>query len=157
MPAGHRLRGTLKHWLVRNWIYYFPIAAVLVVITLLIFTIIAQSRHPEIVVSDQQAADGSITIERAFLTSDGFVAIHGSDEEGALVPSSIGHVALQGGLSFDVKVRLSRAVPSGTKLYAVVHRDTGEMGRYEFKSGSPAGDPIVLIKGTPAAASFVVL
>jgi hypothetical protein len=136
---------------------YLPIGGVLLFIAALVFTVVLQSRYPEIAVADQKLLERSVIIDRVFLNSDGFVAIHMSDAKGDLVrSSSIGHLPLEPGLSFNVDVRLSRPVPSGTKLFAVVHRDTGSAGRYEFGRSATSKDPIALVHGEPVATAFLV-
>jgi hypothetical protein len=45
-------------------------------------------------------------------------------------------------------------VAIGTKLFAVVHRDTGADKRYEFGRGAPGKDPIEIAGGEPVAAAF---
>ena len=136
---------------------YLPIVGVLLFIAALVFTVVLQSRYSEIAVADQKLLDRSVIVDRVFLKSDGFVAIHLSDAQGHLMMSpSIGHLPLESGLSFNVDVRLSRPLPSGTKLFAVVHRDTGTAGRYEFARSATSTDPIELVHGSPVATAFFV-
>ena len=126
-------------------------------IAALMFVVVRQSRYSEIAVADQKLVERTVNVDRAFLKSDGFVAIHLSDAKGNLVRSaSIGHFPLTSGLSFNVDVRLLQPVPSGTKLFAVVHRDTGAAGRYEFGRAANSKDPIELVHGKPVATAFFV-
>lgn len=147
----------MKNWIRENWAIYFPATVILTFAVGFVIVIVLQSRYPEIEVADQELVGGKVIIDRAFLKSDGFVAIHPSGSDGQLVrSSSIGHVSLESGLSLLVEIRLSQPVESGTKLFAVVHRDTGADQRYEFKQGASGKDSIVIVDGEPIAAEFFV-
>lgn len=147
----------MKNWLRENWAIYLPLAGIVVFAAGFVTMIALQSRYPDIEVADQELVEGKVTIDMAFLKSDGFVAIHPSSADGRLVrTSSMGHVLVKSGQNFGVEVRLKQPVESGTKLFAVVHRDTGADQRYEFRQGKAEKDPIVMVAGEPVAAAFVV-
>jgi hypothetical protein len=145
----------MRHWIRENWLIYLPVVGILVFGAGLVLAIVLQSRYSAMEVSDQSLVGGRATIDRAFLKSDGFVAIHLSDANGDLVrSSSIGHVPLESGLSFNVEIELLQPVAANTKLFAVIHRDTGADKRYEFGRGTPGQDPIEVVTGEPVAAAF---
>lgn len=147
----------MKNWLRENWVIYLPVGSILLFAAGFVVMIVLQSRYPDIEVADQGLVGGKVTIGKAFLKSDGFVAIHPSSADGQLVhTSSIGHVSLESGQSRLVEIRLKQPVESGTKLFAVVHRDTGADQRYEFGPGKTENDPIVFVDGEPVAAAFLV-
>jgi hypothetical protein len=147
----------MKHWIHQRWTICLPIACVLLFIAYLTVTVVRQSQYSEIAVADQKLLQGKVVVDRAFLKSDGFIAIHQSDANGNLVRAwSIGHIPLESGLRFNVDVRLLQPVASGTKLFAVVHRDTGSAGRYEFGQAATSKDPIELLHGEPVATAFYV-
>ena len=147
----------MRNWIRQNWVIYLPMVGIVFFIAAFFVVIVLQSRYSEIGVADQKLVSGKVIIDKAFLTSDGFVAIHPSDAQGNLVrSSSIGHSPLESGLSFKVGIRLSQPVASGTKLFAVVHRDTGAAQRYEFSRTAPEKDPIELVRGEPVASAFSV-
>ncbi|OCK55015.1 hypothetical protein [Bradyrhizobium sp. LMTR 3] len=147
----------MKNWLRENWAIYLPVGGVLLFAAGIVIMIVLQSRYPDIEVADQELVGGKVTIDMAFLKSDGFVAIHPSSPDGQLVgSSSIGHVSLKSGQSFLVEIRLKQRVKSGTKLFAVVHHDTGADQRYDFRQGEIEKDPIVFLGGEPVAVAFLV-
>lgn len=146
----------MKTW-VRHWPIYLPAAAVLLFGAGFVVTLVVQSQYPEIKVADQEVVGGRVTIDKAFLPINGFVAIHASDADGGLDRSlSIGHAALESGLNLDVVIRLLQPVEGGTKLFAVIHRDSGADERYEFNQGAAGKDPILMVGGKPAAVAFFV-
>lgn len=53
-------------------------------------------------------------------------------------------------------VRLTKRVKKGSKLVAMLHVDTGRMGRYEFSARSQAQDKPLMIGNAPAIKSFTV-
>lgn len=140
-----------------NGLIYLPILGVLLVIAVLMSVVVYQSRHADIAVTDQEVRHGRVVIDKAFLKTDGFVAIHPSDGNGKLIATqSIGHVPLEAGLNFNVSVMLEQPVSTGSKLFAVVHRDTGTVGYYEFGSKAADKDPIAVADGKPVAAPFAI-
>jgi hypothetical protein len=147
----------MKNWLRENWAIYLPMGGILLFAAGFFTMISLQSRYPDLEVADQELVDGKVTIDLAFLKSDGFVAIHPSSADGQLVrTSSIGHVPLKSGQNFLVEIRLKQPVESGSKLFAVVHRDTDADQRYEFGDGKAEKDPMVFVAGEPVAEAFVV-
>jgi hypothetical protein len=147
--------GSMRYWIRENWVIYLPVAGILVFAAGLMLAVALQSRYSAIEVSDQSLVSGRATIDKAFLRSDGFVAIHLSDANGDLVrSSSIGHAPLESGVSFNVEVGLLQPVATGTKLFAVIHRDTDADKRYEFGRDAPGRDPIEMVGGKPVAAAF---
>jgi hypothetical protein len=146
----------MRNWIRENWAIYLPLGGIILFAIGMVITVILQSRFPDIEVADQQLVDGTVRIKMAFLKSDGFVAIHQSSADGELVrTSSIGHVPLRSGQSFQVEIKLKQRVEDGTKLFAVVHRDTGA-DSYNFGRGDTEKDSIVFVGSEPVAAAFLV-
>jgi hypothetical protein len=53
-------------------------------------------------------------------------------------------------------VRLTKRVKKGSKLIAMLHADTGRMGRYEFGVRSQAQDKPLMIGNAPVVKGFTV-
>ncbi|WNK21265.1 hypothetical protein P1P91_06215 [Halomonas piscis] len=97
--------------------------------------------------ADAQSPGKEVTVS---VTADekGFVVIHDSNEEGKPVaPASIGHAAIDG--QDEVTVEVDRELESGDKVFAMLHKDTGEEGKYEFGEGSTDVDPPMMADGEP--------
>ncbi|GAB2716294.1 DUF7282 domain-containing protein [Halomonas garicola] len=97
--------------------------------------------------ADPQSPGNEVTVS---VTADekGFVVIHDSNEEGKPVaPASIGHAAIDG--QDEVTVEVDRELESGDKVFAMLHEDTGEEGKYEFGEGSTDVDPPMMADGEP--------
>ena len=80
-------------------------------------------------VEDQDATDGSVTIAEAASSAPAWVVVY-TDEQGH--PAGIiGNAALPPGDSYDIEVAVDpgKVTP---ELYALVHADAGEPGKFEF-------------------------
>ena len=111
----------------------------------------------ELVVADQAVRRGTVTIDKVMMEQDGFVVIHETSADGKPVaPGSIGYAAVKKGTAEKVTVRLSKRVKKGSKLIAMLHADTGRMGRYEFGTRSQAQDKPLVIGGAPVVKAFTV-
>lgn len=89
----------------------------------------AEAEQPSVVVSDQDATDGTVNIEDVHARDQGWMVIH-ADQDGAPGPV-IGQAPVSAGENHDVSVEidLESATP---KLYAMLHLDSGNVGEYEF-------------------------
>ena len=106
--------------------------------------------------SDQAATD-SITVARVNMEATGFVTIHGTDANGAMiVPDSIGHIAVPAGTSENVVVPLDTPVAAGDVVHVMLHEDTGQPGVYEFKAGATEFDLPVIIDGAPVMSAVTI-
>lgn len=111
----------------------------------------------ELVVDDQRMRAGTVTIKHIELSNDGFVVIHESDAEGKPVaPGNIGYTAVKKGDADNVRVRLTKPVKRGAKLFAMLHNDTGKMGTYEFGPGATAEDKPTMMNNAPVMKAFTL-
>ena len=111
----------------------------------------------ELVVSDQAVRRGTVTIDKVMMEQDGFVVIHETTADGAPVaPASIGNAAVKKGTAEKVVVRLTKRVKKGSKLVAMLHADTGKMGRYEFGPRRTEQDKPLMIGNAPVVKTFTV-
>ena len=111
----------------------------------------------EITVADQAVRRGTVTIGHIELTNGGFVVIHVMDAQGKPVaPGNIGYRAVRKGDSNNVVIRLTKRVEKGAKLMAMLHDDTGKMGRYEFGPGATNDDKPTIVNGAPVTKVFTV-
>ena len=106
----------------------------------------------ELEVNDQKIF-GQVTVEKVATSRDGWISIHTSKEDGSIEqPDSIGEARVDSGNSEDVVVDLWDAPAEGDKLWALLHIDAGERGKYEY----PGKDAPVRKNGETMARSFVV-
>jgi len=111
----------------------------------------------ELVVSDQQVRRGTVVIDRVMMEQDGFVVIHETTADGRPVaPGSIGFARVRKGTAEKVTVRLTKRVRKGSKLVAMLHADTGRMGRYEFGVRIQAQDKPLMNGNAPVVKAFTV-
>jgi len=111
----------------------------------------------ELAVADQAIRRGTVTIDKVMMEQDGFVVIHETSADGKPVaPGSIGNAVVKKGTSEKVVVRLTKRVKKGSKLVAMLHADTGRMGRYEFSARSQAQDKPLMIGNAPVIKTFAV-
>jgi hypothetical protein len=91
------------------------------------------------------------------MEQDGFVVIHETSADGKPVaPGSIGYAAVKKGTAEKVAVRLTKRVKKGSRLVAMLHTDTGKMGRYEFSAKSQAEDKPLMVGNAPVVRVFTV-
>ncbi len=111
----------------------------------------------DLVVVDQAVVRGTVTIDSVTMEQDGFVVIHETTADGKPVaPGSIGHVAVKKGTANEVPIRLTKRVRKGAKLVAMLHVDTGRMGRYEFGPRSQAEDKPLMVGNAPVIKAFTI-
>ncbi len=111
----------------------------------------------ELVVSDQPVRRGTVVVDKVMMEQDGFVVIHETKADGSPVaPGSIGYARVRKGAAEKVVVRLTKRVKKGSKLIAMLHTDTGRMGRYEFGVRSQAQDKPLMIGNAPVVKAFTV-
>lgn len=85
------------------------------------------------------ADDSSLHIEKALIDAPGWLAIH-SDNNGQPGPV-IATVLLHAGANWDIEVEVDPA-QAGTKVFPMLHYDTGAMGTYEFGTVADADAPV---------------
>jgi hypothetical protein len=111
----------------------------------------------ELAVSDQSIRRGTVTIDHVMMEQDGWVVVHEMSADGKPVaPGSIGHTAVKKGMADKVVVRLTKRIKKGSKLMAMLHVDTGKMGRYEFGTRSQAEDKPLMMGSAPVVKVFNV-
>ena len=109
----------------------------------------------ELAVSDQAIRRGTVTVDKVMMEQDGFVVIHEMTADGKPVaPGNIGYTLVKKGAAEKVAVRLTKRVKKGAKLMAMLHVDSGRMGRYEFGRRSQAEDKPLMIGNAPVVKVF---
>jgi plastocyanin len=104
---------------------------------------------PSISVTDQDAADGSVTIENVTSAQSGWMVIH-AEADGSPGPV-IGFAQVQEGENQDVAVDIDLEAATG-KLFAMLHIDSGTAGSYEF----PGDDVPAKVDGAVVVTPFNV-
>jgi plastocyanin len=104
---------------------------------------------PSVTVADQAIVDGKVTIAQVVSAGPGWLVIH-AQKDGQ--PGSVlGYSPVKEGDNQDVVVVIDVAKATGT-LYAMLHRDAGTVGSYEF----PGSDGPVLVSGQVVTPAFAV-
>jgi subtilisin-like proprotein convertase family protein len=88
---------------------------------------------PSVTAADQTLDDLStiVMVPEAVSDGPGFMVIHEDNGTGG-IGGVIGHAALTDGVNTNVEVELERPATNGETLYAMLHRDAGTIGTYEF-------------------------
>jgi hypothetical protein len=108
---------------------------------------------PALVMADQAAVDGTITIKNALIDAPGWLALH-ADNEGAPGPV-VATAQLHSGANWNVTLTLPAGTAAGTTFFPMLHYDTGEAGVYEFGTVEGADAP-VFVGGNVIVAPLVV-
>ncbi len=110
---------------------------------------------PLVEVADQEVDPADeVIIDRVIFDRDGFIAVHESDEGGAIGDVIGVSALLEAGVSSDVVVTLDRDAVDGEQLFAMLHLDEPANGVYEFPENGDA--PALDINDALIAPSFVV-
>ncbi len=107
------------------------------------------SPTPSVSVADQAVKDDSVTIAKIVSDGPGWMVIH-KDSGGAPGPV-VGYAAVKKGGSDNVVVKID-AYSATPALYAMLHKDLGAVGTYEF----PGPDVPVMVKGAMVSPAFKV-
>ena len=108
------------------------------------FVVTEPSSEPSITATNQTVdLTTMVTVDSANVLEDGFIVIHEEDSTGSSFGAVIGHTAVGAGSVSDVSVGLERPVEDAETLYAMLHKDTGTIGEYEFDGSTGSEDPPV--------------
>jgi plastocyanin len=108
----------------------------------------AVDQVPSVEVSDQEIRNGSVRVNRVYNPGPGWIVIH-ADEDGSPGPV-IGYAPVME-VSEDVRVNIE--VENATeRLHAMLHRDVGTIGEYEF----PGDDQPVFVDDEIVNVPFIV-
>ncbi|WP_218082603.1 DUF7282 domain-containing protein [Anthocerotibacter panamensis] len=91
-------------------------------------------------VTDQKVQDGMVVLAQVVSPGPGWIVLH-QDEAGKPGPV-LGYAPVKAGANEQVMVSVGEAL-SGSKVWAMLHKDAGTLGTYEF----PGADAPVLIQG----------
>ncbi len=95
----------------------------------------APSITPAVQVEDQKLMDGKVAIARVTAPQDGWIVIH-AQKDGKPGPI-LGFAPVKAGNNENVLVEIDPAMASPT-VYAMLHVDAGESGKFEFPNGPDA-------------------
>jgi hypothetical protein len=115
-------------------------------------TYVTNTATPTVSVQDQDPSPlNRVVVQQVVYGARGWIVIH---EDNAGAPGAVlGQTALMPGVSRDVAVTLSRDAVEGEVLYAMLHKDEGVVGTYEF----PGPDaPVLNAMGAAIAPPFTV-
>lgn len=108
-------------------------------------------QQPFIQLSAQSIADEVVDVDNLYTTQPSWLVIYDSDEGGA--PGEVlGNLALTPGLFQNLSVPISGT--TSTVLWAVLHADEGEVGKFEYPNGT---DLPLLVNNQIVAANFSTL
>lgn len=121
---------------------------VLALVLFFLFALSAAAQTlPVVRVANQEAAGGTVTVERVASNGPGWIVIH-ADADGKPGPV-IGYAAVADGENSDVTVEIDSAAVTPV-LYAMLHVDEGEVGVYEF----PGADTPAQVNDVIVVSSF---
>ena len=144
--AGNKLWAMLHYDRGTEGTYEFPGADVPVIFdgAIVMKSFIVTGADPSLNVIDQSGGT-SVTITSANVSGPAWVVIHKDNgNNGPVVPGIIGKTRLYNGMNTNVQIQLSETVGAGTKLWAMLHYDTGVIGSYEFDGANGLDSPIIV-------------
>lgn len=109
-------------------------------------------------VENQGTSNGNqVVIPEAKVSEGSWVVIHRSNEsgDGPMVPEIIGKAMLESGTNTDVSIQLQESVSDGEQIWAMLHKDTGTKGEYEF-TGSDSPDQPIMMNGEVLTKPFSI-
>ncbi|MGD0575901.1 MAG: hypothetical protein ABSB61_11140 [Anaerolineales bacterium] len=109
-----------------------------------------KSLIPQIVVNDQSAMDGTVTVASAVAIEQGWLAIN-TDKDGSPSDIVIGYSPVKPGVNTNVVVIID-LMHATSRLWVVLHVDEGQVGTWEF----PGPDVPVQVGGKTIMSSFNV-
>ncbi|WP_138431489.1 DUF7282 domain-containing protein [Fodinibius saliphilus] len=98
-------------------------------------------------VENQGTSNGNmVNIPEVKVPESGWVVIHRSNSngDGPTVPDIIGKAMLESGTNSNIAIQLEESVSDSEKLWAMLHKDTGTKGEYEFTGGDSPDQPITV-------------
>jgi hypothetical protein len=108
---------------------------------LLVMPAFAQSGTPSVSVSNQILLNGSVMMDSVFSAGPGFVVIH-VDNNGQ--PGRVaGFAPVAPGWTYNLEAPINASIATPT-LYAMLHVDDGEVGKYEFDGQSGIDNPVIV-------------
>ena len=120
---------------------------------------ISAAIDPRVEVPNQPLTNGGVLLSSVEATKVGWIVIREANPDGTPnMSASIGRARVSIGINTNIRVALQKQVPAGTKLWAVLHEDTGSLGKYEYTTGSGGGvvDVPILVAGKPVAIAFTI-
>jgi hypothetical protein len=108
----------------------------------------AAQAAPSVMVKNQAVADDTVTIAEVVSQGPGWIVIHVDDNGPGAV---VGFAPVKDGVNKNVVVKID-SYTATPKLYAMLHKDAGKVGTYEF----PGADGPVMSGGKMVSPAFVV-
>lgn len=105
---------------------------------------------PEIVVRDQQSNGYYAVIDKVSVPEDGWLVVYLlQDQKG---PQIVGRTPIRAGVTEEIPVLFDQKIRHGSRMGAVLHADTGQIGEFDF----PPGDLPFQTGGTNVGGQFVL-
>jgi len=104
---------------------------------------------PSIAAADQEIEGDTVTISRVVVMEGSWVVIHA--DQGGSPGAIIGEASVAPGENLAVEVLID-TLRLTERLHAMVHRDRGDLGQFEF----PGADPPLTLGGAQVTAMFAV-
>lgn len=96
---------------------------------------IASADHLNIDVEGAMIEGDAVVFSSVLIDQDGYVVIHAVEGGEAVLPGSIGHVAVPAGTSENVTVPIEGGAMEGTDYVAMIHYETNDNDTYDFAEG----------------------
>ncbi len=96
-----------------------------------------------------ETSPSTVTVDDVVSVGPGWITIHNQNDDGS--PGAVvGYAPVKDGVSLNVVVRIDRS-QAGTHLIAMLHKDAGIVGKYEFPGPD---EPVVTADGKVVMESF---
>ena len=143
-------------------------AAALVPIIIVGFTCAAQAetaaKPPSVLIFDQKLRNGEVTVEYAYLPTNGYVIVYGADKDGKAIREPLGHVELKAGDHRKFAIELHDRATSGRIHVGGALRRQGRQARLRSDCGrldlerqaAPSRTALSLDKAVPRARNNIL-
>jgi hypothetical protein len=126
-----------------------PLLGLAIVLSVALVLAACSKPTPSVVVTDQAVKDDSVTISKVVSDGPGWLVIH--REAGGAPGPVVGYAAVKSGNNDNLVVKIDAYAGTPT-LFAMLHKDVGIVGTYEF----PGPDVPVMVKGAMVSPPFKV-
>ncbi len=115
---------------------------------------VAAPTSPDVKAAEQYLIDGTVTVKEVVAPEPGWLVLRLDDGHHApRLDGVLGTALLRQGVNKNVRIEVHWVVEGVVRLWAVLHRDTGTPGRFEYEgAGTPDGP--VEVEGRTVMTAF---
>jgi len=117
---------------------------------------LAVGTTPMIAANDQMVHGKTVTIAEVETPTNGFLVIHATKNGKIVAPQHVGYTRVTAGFHQNVRVKLDQTPKPGTTYIAMLHNDSGQIGKFEFAPGHTNVDKPEMLNGKAVTKAFKI-